>query len=345
MAKRQMNSKGIRMLLPVATVGLCAFLLGCAENAAYAATSPEQCETEVPDADEDIVTVKGVRMKIIDGDVYTCRRGQWVFRKSLKREDFKKYQVTKTADSCTVSNTKTKKTKPLTKNFSSSFEVSKFLDLFSTDDWTHFTLKSPKADSIKEYVELRNAIFKGGKFLDNRIDMESTNVHSGQTALRLYAVKPKTVASKSLVINENICFAKGDDLWFTGWFYLEKGTPSTLFDFENRRLLESPGIRLFIRKDQYAAVELKFAHKPQYNQFNIKLPRQKWFNLKLHLKLSNHADGVIELWQDGAKILDTTGQTLPTHDSILTSMQVGITATDQETVLLVDDVAISDKPL
>ncbi len=69
----------------------------------------------------------------------------------------------------------------------------------------------------------------------------------------------------------------------------------------------------------------------------------KWFQLRVHYKLSNHEDGIIQMWQDGVKILDTTGQTLPTADSIYYAMQVGITATPLETVLYVDDVVVGDR--
>ena len=100
-----------------------------------------------------------------------------------------------------------------------------------------------------------------------------------------------------MIEKKTLCFAKGDHIWFSAWYYLKKGMPSTLFDFETRRFKGGPGMRLIIRRNKYATMELKFADKPQYGQFEVPLPRQRWFNLKVHLVLTNHDDGIIELWQ------------------------------------------------
>lgn len=206
---------------------------------------------------------------------------------------------------------------------------------------------SPNANSVKKYVQLNKRILQGGEFLDNRIDLEMDNVHSDRRALRFYAVPPGPGMSttKSLVEKTNLCFAKGDNIWFSGWLYLKAGVPATLVDFETRRLWGGPGIRLFIRNKKYASMELKFANKPQYNQTKVRFPVQRWVHVKLHLRLSNHDDGLIEMWQDGIKILSMNGQTLPTHDTVYNAMQVGITATSMKTELIVDDIAVSDKPL
>ena len=44
-------------------------------------------------------------------------------------------------------------------------------------------------------------------------------------------------------------------------------------------------------------------------------------------------------------MLAATGETLPTYHAIQASLEVGISATDEATTLLVDDVHISDAPL
>ena len=335
----------------VAASSLSFLLMACFGAGNVVAAGGGSCETEVAAFDEDIQTLKGKRYKIMDRNLYICRSGKWQFKESLKQASFTQYEITKTADSCTAHNKKTGKSTPLSTEFSSSFEVPDFLSLFENPwkgGWTHPTLKSPKANTVKKYVKLRKAVMAGGDFLENRVDIVSGNVHSGDKAARFYAVYPPAGSSdpsKSLVIKETICFGHGDDLWFSGWFYLEHGVPSTMFDFETRLLKTSPGIRMYIRNDKYASVELKFAGKPQYNQTSRVVPRKKWFNLKLHLKLSNRNDGIIELWQDGDLILSTTGQTLPTYGSIYNAMQVGITATDQETTILVDDIVLSSSPI
>lgn len=348
MANRRMNSKPAWMFVTAVSVWSF-FLVAClyVERSSYAASGVDQCETEVPGPDEDIFTIQGKRVKIVGGDAYICRNGRWVFKEKLVREGARHIDIKKTAQGCEAINTRTGEKQPLSSRFSSGFETHSFLDLFGVDGWTITTLLSPQADSVKEYVQLNKEIMAGGKFRDNRIDLVQDNVRSGNSALRFYAVKPGRgmVTSKSLLEKNNLCFAKGDHIWFSGWYYLEKGVPSTLVDFETRRLDQGPGIRLFVRQNKYASMELKFAHKPQYNQTRVALPVGKWAHIKLHLWLSNREDGIIEIWQDGDKILSTKGQTLPTHDTVYNSMEVGITATTMETVLIVDDVAVSSESL
>ena len=70
--------------------------------------------------------------------------------------------------------------------------------------------------------------------------------------------------------------------------------------------------------------------------------------LRVHLFLSEGGDGRMEVWQDGTKVLDATGQTLPTARTIYDRLQVGLTANGNRMhaqTLFVDDVAISNRPL
>lgn len=67
-----------------------------------------------------------------------------------------------------------------------------------------------------------------------------------------------------------------------------------------------------------------------------------------HLKLTEKDDGVIELWQDRQKIIDTHGQTLVLAHMIYNSFEIGISAyneKDKPGTLYVDDVSISDQPM
>lgn len=301
------------------------------------------CENEVPGDDEDIFEVSGRRVKVIDGELYVCRGGQWVFNKTLVREGAKALRIVKSAHNCEVVNTRTGRRQSLIHEFGSGFDYAAFRDAFVPGQWTGTALLSPRVRTVKDYVALNKRLLQGSDFLDNRIDPESAIKRSGRGAFRFTAVAPAPgmVTSKSLIEKNDFCFGKGDDLWFSGWFFIAEGMPSTLVDFETRRLQEGPGVRIFIRRQRFASVELKFAHKPQYNQTAVELPTQRWVNLKLHLKLSNHDDGVVEMWQDGIKILDTRGQTLPTHDTVYNAMEVGITATTMRTDIVVDDIAVS----
>lgn len=254
--------------------------------------------------------------------------------------------VKKVPGGCELSNKKTGEKEFITSVFSSGFESPTLQGLFSLNSWKLVTLQSPKANTVPEYVALNKKIMEGGDFLDNRIDVESKNVHSGSYALKFYAVTPKTgEVSKALVEKNNLCFVNGDDIWFSGWYYVMQGMPSTLVDFETRAVELGPGIRLFIRNGKYASIESKFDDKPQFNQKSVEFPRNKWVHIKLHIGLSEKADGVVEMWQDGKKIISTTGRTLPTRDTVYNSMEVGITATPEESTILADDIAVSDQPL
>ena len=57
---------------------------------------------------------------------------------------------------------------------------------------------------------------------------------------------------------------------------------------------------------------------------------------------------MIELWQDGLKIVDARGQTLPQAHTIYNSLEVGISAHSESkgtATLYVDDIRISAQPI
>ena len=62
---------------------------------------------------------------------------------------------------------------------------------------------------------------------------------------------------------------------------------------------------------------------------------------KCHLLLDDTDLGVIEVWQNGIKIIDTVGTNLPLSDTILNRHQIGISATLEVVDLEIDDVTIS----
>ncbi len=71
-------------------------------------------------------------------------------------------------------------------------------------------------------------------------------------------------------------------------------------------------------------------------------------HLTAHLTLTEKDDGVIELWQDEKKIIDTHGQTLVLEHVIYNSFEIGISAYNEQgkrATLYVDDVSISNQPM
>jgi hypothetical protein len=228
-------------------------------------------------------------------------------------------------------------------------EASTFLDFVKSEDpivFSSFTLQSPSAPTVEEYVELRKCILQQNcTFLDNRMDISSDIVHSGNQSMRFFTVAPsEEIVSKTCVDTLLLHFVEGDDLWFSAWYYVESGAPTTIADFETSAMKWGPGPRILLGSDQpQVRVELKHANKPVYRQDRdsaVPFPSQQWVHIALHLRLSAGNDGLIEVWQDCEKIIEAEGRNLPKHSAILDRMQVGITATNQETVLFVDDVLL-----
>jgi hypothetical protein len=104
-------------------------------------------------------------------------------------------------------------------------------------------------------------------------------------------------------------------------------------------------------QDGAAMFELKWATKPTYRQpkaNRVRIPVGRWVHLKACLHLSEMPDGRVELWQDGKKLIDQQGQTLPLAGAIYDSLEIGISAHSfgpNPATVYVDDVTISDKPI
>ncbi len=219
--------------------------------------------------------------------------------------------------------------------------------------WTTFTLQSPSAPTVEDYVALRHQILEGtGDFRENRLGLTSDVVHTGAGALEAYAVRrsPQMVTSKASLSTELLHFARGDDVWFSGWFFLAEGTPTTLMDLESTWLKGHPGMRILLDDGGHAALELKWLTKPVYRQMPAvrrPVPKGQWVHLKAHCRVSELDDGIAELWQDGTKIIEARGQTLPLAHTIYNNLEIGISANSFPSAarLYVDDISISDEPL
>lgn len=230
-----------------------------------------------------------------------------------------------------------------------------FRDLFDLNRWTECELLSPKAPTVKDNVKLRKQLLKGEtNFLDNRIEPTAKQVHSGKESLKFFSVPPtpEMICSKSSLTSEMLHFVKGDDVWISAWFYVPKGSgmPFSLIDLETTWMKQHPGIRIVILDGKYACFQLKW-NKRYYQQskgLEVAFPFDQWVHLKAHIKLSEKEDGIIELWQDGAKIINSNGQTLVLANMIYNSFEIGITACVNRTssaIMYMDDVSISDQPL
>ncbi|NCC71664.1 hypothetical protein EOM09_08890 [bacterium] len=232
-------------------------------------------------------------------------------------------------------------------DFENYSSIQDFIFYDGKNAFTQFTLQSPKASTIEEYILLRNCILKNNcDFADNRIDFTNKKANSKNMSLKFSAYEPQgNYVSKSCIDTNLLHFKKGDELWFSAYYYIEKGNPTTIADFESSAMKWGPGPRLILLNNlSQIGLELKHALKITYFQkkeLAIDFPKEKWVKISLHLKFSEKKDGIIQIWQDCQLIINETGKTLPKKNAIIDRMQVGITATKLGTILYIDDVLLS----
>ncbi|MBE7465266.1 MAG: heparin lyase I family protein [Planctomycetes bacterium] len=243
------------------------------------------------------------------------------------------------------------------KAFHEDFEgVTKLTELIGEQrGWTSFTLQSPRAPNVKDYVALKSRILKsGGAFLDNRVEPATARVHGGRGALKCVAVAKSNdmVCTKASLDTEMLHFVRGDHVYYRAWYFIEgSARPFTLMDLESSWLKGYPGIRIRIDEAGHLDAEVKWLDKPVYRQPEGKetaFPVQRWVRVDAHFTLSEKNDGVVELWQDGKQIVSCKGRTLPLNDVIYNNLEVGISAHaygNETATLYVDDVSISEQPI
>lgn len=199
---------------------------------------------------------------------------------------------------------------------------------------------------------------EGGKkpTSDSQVSLTTERTRSGKHALKCVASGAEgKMLSKADLECGGLKFKKGDHVWFSGWFLIPEGTDASkvfLWDLETTQLRNSPGRRLFLQDGESVASDLgkwwggKAFRQPQNAE--VKFPKDRWVQLKVHLLLSEGNDGLMQVWQDGKKILDATGKTLPRAGTIYDRMQVGVTANaraNRTQTVYVDDVVISNRPI
>ena len=338
---------------------VCLLLMGCSGSAQDTGT-PKTTIDPVDDAQVELTLAQdGKIFKLYRGGIYRVneRSGRWDFVAEGYDPDFYEKNYVE-QDAAIFRKHENGKLYRVRREFSDDFEDSCTIrDLIGVErGWTAFTLQSPKSPTVADYVRLRKRILTGdGDFLENRIEPSDEVAHGGQTALKAYSV-PRSgdaVTNKASLETELMHYVRGDDVWFSAWYYVpaEGGMPFTLMDLETTWFEEHPGIRIMVFGEKHLGIELKWGAKPTCRQQRgkeIVFPRAKWVHLKFHITLSEKDDGVVELWQDGTKIVDAHGQTLPLAHSIYNSLEVGISAHSigpLPATLYVDDVSISDQPL
>jgi hypothetical protein len=242
------------------------------------------------------------------------------------------------------------------RTFRDSFEdAASIRDLMGIErGWTTFTLQSPKFPTVTDYNKLKDQILKSeSSFLDNRVEPTSEQAHDGKQSLKTLAVAPGSMScTKASLSTMLLHFVKGDDVWFSAWYYFETtGKFNTVMDLETTFARGHPGMRICLNNG-YLHFELgKWVPNCMYRQNEkpgIPFPVKRWVHIKTRLRLSEGSDGIVQLWQDGKLIIDQRGQTLPFADAVYNDLEIGLSAhsdSPNSAVLYVDDVVISDNPI
>ncbi|MBC8124430.1 MAG: heparin lyase I family protein [Candidatus Kapabacteria bacterium] len=242
---------------------------------------------------------------------------------------------------------------PTRNNFIEDFErYGAYPDLFiqsmvDTDRfWNTMILQGPQSPTIADYVALRACILRGTcTFRDNRIDIATDPLNPLNKVMKFTAVAPSAsmVTSKSSIESTIAYFKKGSELWYEARYLFTGELPYSIADFECQWFDQSPGPRIVISNGALA-IENKFGNKLKFRQSSaVPIPIGAWVTIKVHFVFDDQM-GRVELWQDGAKILDVNAPTLPLVNAIQTNIEVGISATSNACVLYVDNVRLQDRP-
>lgn len=305
----------------------------------------------------------GIEYKLADdGNVFRVidERGTWTWVDRIFDPEKIAKQFIKEGDRLVAVDPESGKHYPLLKHFQDGFEevpegAEGLRSLIGEErQWTEFTLQSPQAPTVPEYVGLRKRILQeSASFLDASVAPSKLQAHSGQLSLRCIcpAKTARMICTKASIGTGLVGFEQGDDLWFQAWFRIQgKTRPFTLVDIEGRHVKESPGIRLMLFDGLYLGVELKALNKPEYQQENLNrvpFPTDQWVEVTWHVQL--HPDeGHVQVWQDTEQIIDARGPTLPFAGMFYNNLEVGISAHsfgDEPTELLVDDVLVTTAAL
>ncbi|MFO0714431.1 MAG: hypothetical protein U0353_31610 [Sandaracinus sp.] len=215
--------------------------------------------------------------------------------------------------------------------------------------FTAMTLQSPRAPEVADYVALRQRVCnEHAPFLDNTLTVTAEAAHEGTRGLRSFAVAQDAVLaagahpSKASVESELVHFVRGDVATIDLWLRVVDGLPLGLVDLETTFVTEHPGPRLLVTEDGHLEGELKWGDRPRFPSLPgaSAIPIGRWFHLVVELALEPDDTGHLRVTLDDEVVIDADGQTLPLPNTILNSLELGLTSALVETTLDVDDVHV-----
>lgn len=266
------------------------------------------------------------------------------------------------------------KQKPIN-SFKEGFEgLHSYADLFPSDwsRWHEISLQNNEL-SIKRpikhcMINIVNCITN--ETLGNYLAIENGIRRRGKSSLKFYAApfSKKWFGDSRIAIRRQLFdFGKGDELYFTGWFYfqgpsnvkkreLDNLNQSMFLAFraknEGLRTFGEPGPGLFfsfrnsigLRFDNWLPA-VDEVHQDLLDRAN--LPLNEWVKVKMKLKLSDKkSDGFVEVWMNDKKIIAAPAQTLPRANMKYSILELGVVSNlnlKESQTMYVDNILVSDK--
>ena len=294
-------------------------------------------------------TYLGLKYVLKDGDIYRIDGSNLVFMSKMYDPNWFNINYVNKSDGVyrVDSGNQYKTSQILLDDFSN---IKSITDIFNpTRLWTEMTLQSPLAKTPPDYVSLWQAIVKGTQtFRDNKLTVIPDVKTVSKNYLQFYSVAPSTdmVTAKCRLGSGLMFYKEGDKVFMRQNYMLQSGLPFSVFEIESSWLDQWPGVRIFINDDLTLGVELKWLEKKHFTQKIKKISSLKWIDIRLYLKLSSSSDGIIQLWQDGTKIIDVKSQTMPFPEIAYDTIGIGIPANrPNETTVIIDKFGISNKKL
>lgn len=183
-------------------------------------------------------------------------------------------------------------------------------------------------------------------------EITTDRAHSGTYSLKTYTAEDHDDLQKSGLIRAMLFFPPGSDFWYSAWYYLPSGADTEnlfLFELETTRY-RNVGRRLVLGNPHgdtlYVSGKRDTGDMFYQSGTPLSFPKDRWVKVKLHMRLSPGSDGLTELWQDDAKIVEGRGRNIPDGE-FYDWVSVGQTAnaTHHAQTLYVDDLVISDEPI
>jgi len=260
---------------------------------------------------------------------------------------------------------------PLINKFSENFEKYESVqDMFKLDfsRWHQMTLQENDLKVIRNPI--KDCIISDIECYpesENSISLDRQNRYRGKQSLKLHVSPTDTTLGKKSAIGIRrhlFDFKDGDDIYFSGRFYVEseegnkKPTLRNLIFMGFRaapsswRYRKEPGRFLLFDQRSYIASDLLYwLPKPEiYNQQvleEVDFPLNKWVRVRVHIKLAtNNEEGLVEVWQDNKKVLYYPGKTIPESRTVYSILELGILKhfdVDNGQTIYIDDIQVQDQ--